>query len=98
MLVASMPCLLGFNALSGVQLAGKGILDMEDFMVSNLLLPIGALIYVVFCSTKFGWGFENFRAEVNTGKGIRLAGGFKYYFRFALPVLILVVLISGLVR
>lgn len=98
MLVASMPCLLGFNALSGVQLAGKGILDMEDFMVSNLLLPIGALIYLVFCSTKFGWGFENFRAEVNTGKGIRLAGGFKYYFRFALPVLILVVLISGLVR
>lgn len=98
MLIASMPCLLGFNVLSSVQLGGKGILDMEDFIVSTLLLPIGSLIYVMFCSTKFGWGFDNYLKEANTGKGIKLKAGFKYYFRFVLPALILIVLISGLVQ
>lgn len=97
MLVATLPCALGFNVWSGFNIGGKGILDIEDFVVSSLLLPIGALIYVVFCSTKLGWGFDNYLEETNTGKGIKLGRGFRFYFRYALPVLILIVLISGLI-
>ncbi len=97
MLVATLPCALGFNVWSGFNLGGMGILDIEDFVVSSLLLPIGALIYVVFCSTKLGWGFDNYLEETNTGKGIKLGRGFRFYFRYVLPVLILIVLISGLI-
>ena len=95
--VLSLPCLLGFNVLSGVNVLNKGILSMEDFLVSNLLLPVGALIFLIFCSYKFGWGFDNYRAEVNTGKGIKLGKGLVYYFKFVLPILILFILISGLI-
>lgn len=97
MLVATLPCALGFNVWSGFNIGGKGILDIEDFVVSSLLLPIGALIYVVFCSNKLGWGFDNYLEETNTGKGIKLGRGFRFYFRYVLPVLILIVLISGLI-
>ena len=98
MFVASIPCLLGFNVLSGVHIGKLGsILDIEDYIVSNLLLPIGALIFVVFCSTKFGWGFDNFLKETNEGKGIKFANGFKYYFKYVLPLIILAILISGLI-
>ena len=97
MLVATLPCALGFNVWSGFNLGGMGILDIEDFVVSSLLLPIGALIYVVFCSTKLGWGFDNYLEETNTGKGIKLGRGFRFYFRYVLHVLILIVLISGLI-
>ena len=95
--VLSLPCLLGFNVLSGVNVLNKDILSMEDFLVSNLLLPVGALIFLLFCSYKFGWGFDNYRAEVNTGKGIKLGKGLVYYFKFVLPILILFILISGLI-
>ena len=95
--VLSLPCLLGFNVLSGVNVLNKGILSMEDFLVSNLLLPVGALIFLLFCSYKFGWGFDNYRAEVNTGKDIKLGKGLVYYFKFVLPILILFILISGLI-
>ena len=98
MFVASIPCLLGFNVLSGVHIGKLGsILDIEDYIVSNLLLPIGALIFVVVCSTKFGWGFDNFLKETNEGKGIKFAKGFKYYFKYVLPLIILAILISGLI-
>ncbi|MBQ5399422.1 MAG: sodium-dependent transporter [Ruminococcus sp.] len=96
-LVGSMPCLLGFNLLSGVKIFGMDILGVEDFLVSNLLLPIGAIVILAFCAFRFGWGFDNFLDEANTGKGMRLARPLKNYFRFVLPVLILFVLISGLV-
>lgn len=95
--VLSLPCLLGFNLLSGVQLFGMDILGMEDFLVSNLLLPVGALVFLLFCSYKFGWGFENYRKETNTGKGIKIGKGMVYYFKFILPLLILFILISGLI-
>ena len=97
MLVASLPCMLGFNLLKDISLNGKNILDFEDFIVSYLLLPVGALVMTVFCSTKFGWGFENYRKETNTGKGIRFGKGMRHYFRFVLPVLILIILVSGLI-
>ncbi|MBR6407507.1 MAG: sodium-dependent transporter [Clostridia bacterium] len=96
--VLSIPCLLGYNLLSDVHLiAGKDILDTEDFIVSNILLPLGSLIYVVFCTTKFGWGFDKYAEEVNTGKGIKLWRGLKYYFKFVLPIIILVILVNGFI-
>lgn len=97
MLVLSAPCALGFNVLSGVNLGGKNILDMEDFVVSQLLLPIGALVFLLFCVTKWGWGFDKYIEEANTGKGIKLPHWLKYYFRFVLPILIVVILVAGLV-
>ena len=74
MLVASLPCVLGFNVWSGFQPlgAGTGVLDLEDFLVSNLLLPIGSMVYLLFCVTKWGWGFDNYLAEANTGDGMRI--------------------------
>ena len=96
-LLASLPCVLGYNVWSDLHLIGaRDVLDSEDFLVSNLLLPLGSLIYLLFCVTKWGWGFENYQAEANTGKGLQVQGWMKYYFRFVLPVLILVILIEGL--
>ena len=96
-LLASFPCVLGFNLWSGVQVPGIGdIQTFEDFLVSNLLLPLGSLVYLLFCVTKWGWGFEGYLAEANTGKGLRMPRQLKIYFRFFLPVLILVILIQGL--
>ena len=96
-LVASMPCVLGYNVWSNLHLiGGRDVLDSEDFIVSNLLLPIGSLIYLLFCVTKWGWGFDNYIEEANTGKGLKIAKFLKPYFQFILPVLILIILIQGL--
>ncbi len=96
-LIASMPALLGYNVLSGVRLIrGMDILDTEDFIVSNLLLPIGSLIYLLFCVTRWGWGFDKYLEEANTGSGVKLSPKLKWAFQFVLPVLILVILIGGL--
>lgn len=97
-LVFSIPCALGDNLLSGVKLlGGRDILGSEDFLVSNLLLPLGSLVFLLFCVTKWGWGFERYLAEANTGKGMKLPRWLAPYFRYVLPVLILVILITGLV-
>ncbi len=96
-LLASLPCVLGFNVWSGFSIAGKGVLDIEDFLVSNLFLPLGSLVMVLFCSYRFGWGFDNYQKEANTGKGVKIPSFLKYYFRFGLPVLVLVILIKGLI-
>ncbi len=96
MLIASMPCVLGFNVLKDVTLGGMNILDMEDFVVSNLLLPTGAIIYLLFCVTRFGWGYDNYLEECNTGKGMKMPKWLKPYFQFVLPLLILVILATGL--
>ena len=98
LLVTCTPCALGYNILKDVRIiAGKDILDSEDFMVSNLFLPIGAIIFLLFCVTKWGWGFDKYQAEVNTGEGIKLPKFFKYYFMFVLPVLIFILFLTGLV-
>ena len=97
-LAASMPCVLGYNVWSNLHLiGGRDVLDSEDFIVSNLLLPIGSLIYLLFCVTKWGWGFSNYMEEANTGKGLKIAKWLKPYFQFILPMLILIILIQGLV-
>ena len=97
-LVASIPCVLGYNVLKELTLiGGRDVLDSEDFIVSNLLLPLGSLVYLLFCTTKWGWGFDKYLAEANEGQGLKMPAWLKPYFQFVLPVLILVILISGLI-
>ncbi len=95
--IASIPCVLGFNVWSNVSIGGRGVLDIEDFLVSNLLLPIGSLVYLLFCVTKWGWGFDKYLAEANRGSGMKLSPKLKPYFQWVLPILILVILIEGLI-
>lgn len=97
-LIASLPCVFGFNIWSGFELFGQNVLGMEDFLVSNILLPVGSLIYLLFCVTKFGWGFDNYLAECNTGKGMKFSRFLKPYFQFVLPVLVLIVLVQGFIK
>ena len=97
-LIASFPCVLGFNVWSDLQLiGGRGVLDSEDFLVSNLLLPLGSLVYLLFCVSKWGWGYDKYLAEVNAGEGVKMPRWLKPYFLYVLPVLILVILIQGLI-
>ena len=97
-LIASLPCVLGYNVWSNLHLiGGRDVLDSEDFIVSNLLLPIGSLIYLLFCVTKWGWGFEKYCEEANTGDGIKISKKLKPYFQFILPILIVFILVQGLI-
>ncbi len=97
-LIASIPCVLGYNVWSGLKLiGGRDVLDSEDFLVSNLLLPVGALVFLLFCVTKAGWGFENYLKETNKGSGIQMPKVFGFYFKYILPVLILIIIIQGLI-
>ena len=94
----SFPCILGFNILSGVNPLGgnSGIMDLEDFLVSNLFLPLGSLVIVLFCTLRSGWGWEAFTAEANTGKGLKIAGWMRPVMGIVVPILIIVVLFFGL--
>ena len=96
-IVLSVPCMLGFNVLSGIQPLGpgSGILDLEDFLVSNNLLPLGSVVYLVFCVTRYGWGWENFLAEADTGKGLRFPKWLRGYMTWVLPVIILGIYLKG---
>ena len=73
------------------------MLDSEDFIVSNILLPLGALLFLMFCTTKRGWGFDNYLAEVNSGKGMKLKKGFKIYLKYVLPLLLGFIFVYGLI-
>lgn len=97
-ILVSAGCAIGIgNVWSSLHLiGGRDVLDSEDFLVSNLLLPIGSLVFLLFCVTKWGWGFDKYLKEANTGEGLKLSKYLKYYFRFVLPVLILIILIQGL--
>lgn len=97
-LVASMPCVLGFNVWSNFQPRGAGstVLDLEDFVVSNLLLPIGSLAVLLFCVTKWGWGYDQYLEEANAGEGIKMPRWLKGYVTYVIPCMILLILIMGL--
>lgn len=97
-LVLSVPCALGFNLWSGFVpfASGSSVLDLEDFIVSNCCLPLGALCYVLFCVSKKGWGFKNFMEEANAGKGLKLKKWMKPYMTYVLPVIIVIVFIVGI--
>ncbi len=98
--VLSLPCVFGYNLWSAFQPLGAGstILDLEDFLVSNVILPIGSLCYLLFCVTRLGWGFENYQKEVNTGKGWKLPSWIRIYVTYILPVLLLFLIIQSIVR
>lgn len=99
MILLSLPCALGYNLLSGFQPLGAGstVLDLEDFLVSNILLPLGSLIFVLFCVSRYGWGWDKFVAEANQGKGLKVAGWMRPYMTYVLPVIVLVILVLGLI-
>lgn len=96
-IVLSMPCVLGFNVLADFQPVGEGstIMDLEDFIVSNNLLPLGSLGYLLFITRKNGWGWENFLAEVNTGKGLKFPAMLKAYVGYGIPVIIMIIYLKG---
>ena len=96
--VLSLPCALGFNLLSGIHPFGADstIMDLEDFLVSNILLPIGSLIFILFCVSKKGWGWDNFVNEANTGKGIKVKKFMRGYMTYVLPVIVLIVFAMGI--
>lgn len=100
LIVLSLPCVFGYNIWSSIQPLGEGstILDLEDFMVSNVILPIGSLIYLLFCVTRYGWGFDQYLKEANTGEGLKMPRGVRFYVTFILPVLVLFLTIKGWIR
>ncbi|MBQ6999482.1 MAG: sodium-dependent transporter [Oscillospiraceae bacterium] len=98
LMVLCMPCVLGFTVLSNVKILGLSIMDFEDFLVNNLLLPIGSLLFVLFCTCRYGWGWKNFTAEANTGNGPKVAGWMRLYMTYVLPVIVAAILIIGLVN
>jgi NSS family neurotransmitter:Na+ symporter len=99
MLVLSMPCILGFNLWAQIQplKAGKNIMDLEDFIVSNCLLPLGSLVLVLFCTRKSGWSWENFVAEANTGTGAKVRSWMRGYMTWVLPVIVIALFVVGII-
>ena len=99
MLILMLPCVLGFNVLSGIHPLGgeSGFLDLEDFLVSNILLPLGSLVFVLFTTSKRGWNWTPFLEEANSGKGLKVPGWIRGYMTYILPIIILVLFIIGIV-
>ncbi len=99
MFLLSLPCALGFNLWSGFVpfASGSSFLDLEDFIVNYLMLPIGALVFILFCTSCYGWGWKNFTDEANTGKGLKIKNRMRVYMKYVLPIMVLVILLYGLV-
>ena len=97
MIFLSLPCILGFNVWSGFQPfgPGTGILDLEDFVVSNNLLPLGSLVYLAFCTSRYGWGWNHFIKEADTGKGLKFPKSIRFYVTYILPVIVLYIFVNG---
>lgn len=98
--VLSLPCSLGFNLLSFIQPLGEGtnIMDLEDFIVSNLILPLGSLVIILFCVLKKGWGWDNYIKEANTGKGLKMKNFMRGYVTCVLPIMVIVLFVIGIIR
>ena len=96
-MLLSLPCILGFNVWSGFQPfgPGSGVLDLEDFVVSNNLLPLGSLIYLAFCTSRYGWGWDNFLKEADTGKGVPFPQWIRVYATYLLPLIVLYIFVNG---
>ena len=100
LLILGLPCALGFNLLSGFQPLGAGtvVLDLEDFILSNNLLPLGSLVYLMFCVTRYGWGWDNFIAEADTGRGMKFPRFLRGYLTYVLPVIMLIIFLQGYIE
>ena len=97
-ILLSLPCVLGYNVWSGFQPFGEGsaVLDLEDFLVSNIWLPLGSLVYLLFCTTRYGWGWKNFKEEANEGGGLKVKDGIRFYVSYILPLIVLVIFVLGI--
>ena len=97
MFVLGLPCVFGFNIWSGFQPMGPGtcVLDLEDFILSNNIIPLGSIVYILFCTQKFGWGWDNFIKEANTGTGVKFPAGTRLYLTYGLPVIVLLIFVNG---
>ena len=97
MILLSLPAVFGFNILSGIQPLGAGtnIMDLEDFIISNNILPLGSVIFVIFCASKNGWGWDNFIKEANTGKGIKFPTCIRNYMLWVIPVVVAIIYLKG---
>lgn len=98
MFLLSLPCVLGYNLWSSITPFGANstIMDLEDFLVSNILLPLGSLIYLLFCVTRYGWGWENFTKEANTGKGLKIVSWMRFYLTYILPFIVIIIFVLGI--
>ena len=94
----SLPCILGFNLLSGIGIGDRGIMDLEDFAVSNVMLPLGSLFYLLFCTTRYGWGWKKYFAEVNEGKGLKMPKIMRPYLTYVLPIIILILFVASVIK
>lgn len=99
LILLSLPCALGFNVLSGIHPLGgsTNLMDLEDFLVSNLLLPLGSVLFILFATSKRGWGWKNFMEEANAGKGLKIKNWMRGYITYVLPVIMLVIFVIGLI-
>ena len=96
-IVLSMPCVLGYNLLSGFHPLGSGttIMDLEDFLISSNVLPLGSLVYVMFCTTRYGWGFRNFLTEADSGNGLRFPHQLRWHMTYIIPVVVVFIYLKG---
>ena len=96
-ILLSLPCVLGYNLWSGFAPLGEGttVLDLEDFIVSNNLLPLGSLVYLLFCTSRYGWGWKNFVAEADAGQGLKFPKWARFYVTFLLPLIVLYIFVQG---
>ena len=94
----SVPCVLGFNiwAWDGFKIFGGTVMDLEDFLVSNIFLPLGSLIYLLFCVSKKGWGWKNYMKEANTGKGLKVKNWMRFYLTYILPLIVIFIFAFGI--
>lgn len=99
LMILSLPCILGFNKLSFITPIGKGsnLMDLEDFVVSNILLPLGSLVFVLFCTTRYGWGWKKFKEEANLGKGLKVCDWMRPIMTFVLPVVVIILFVAGVI-
>ncbi len=100
MIILTLPCILGFNLLSGITPLGEGtnLMDLEDFIVSNIILPVGAVIFVLFSVSRYGFGWDKFIEEANAGKGLKVAKWMRGYMTYVLPVIIFIIFLIGLIN
>ena len=97
-IILSLPCILGMNVWSGFQIPGIGdIQGLEDFIVSNNILPLGGLLYVLFCTSRYGWGWKNFKAEADAGSGVKFPAWSFFWIKYCIPVLMIIIFIMGYV-
>ena len=96
-IILALPCVLGFNVWSGFAPLGKGsgVLDLEDFLVSNNIMPLGAVVYALFCTRRYGWGWDKFFTEANTGDGIKIPAGLRWYMAYGPIVIVLFLFVYG---